>query len=345
MDKIAIAKQRRSTSIGRLVLSPRTSKNETLSSSSGSIDSPKSPKSVSPKSVSPTSGSPRIELLSPKLGTNIKRLKLIGNGGSSSEVWKVKVDGWVCCCKSIDISDNTIRDIESFKNEIKILQSLPTQNKHLVQYLGFQQIGTRMELFMTLYEGNLFQLIQLKNPFTARQITNIAYQILSALVVLHSRRLIHRDIKSHNVFYETSVFESEKYSGNLNDMIYVLGDFGESKILIRPKTSTLTGTNRWIAPEVMLQEKEYSFEADMWSFGMLLYELMTLEVPYFDARRFGVEKRIITGDLPTLTSQQKRTYACLIDMWEQCLDINPETRLTAAKGFFKTKILLEENLV
>ena len=66
---------------------------------------------------------------------------------------------------------------------------------------------------------------------------------------------------------------------------------------------------------------------------------MTNEIPYFDARKFSVEKRIMQGDLPTLTIAQRQKFACLMDMWEQCLDINPETRLTAAKGFFKTKIL------
>lgn len=336
MDKIAVTKQqRRSLSIGRLIISPRASKNESvLSTSAGHLSPINSPRS--PKSMSPKSSSPRIELLSPKLGTNIKRISPIGiKGGSGTEIWKVKVDGWICCCKSMDISDSTIRDVESFKNEIKILQSLPTQNKHLVQYLGFQQVSTRMEVFMTLYEGNLFDLIQLKKPFTAKEITKIAYQILSALIVLHSRRLIHRDIKSHNVFYEID---------KPNENIYVLGDFGESKILKRSKTSTIAGTSRWIAPEVMVGD-EYSLEADMWSFGMLLYELMTLELPYYDAQKFGIEKRIIAGDLPTLTIEHKQTYACLIDMWEHCLAIKPEDRLTAAKGFFKTKILLEENLV
>lgn len=76
---------------------------------------------------------------------------------------------------------------------------------------------------------------------------------------LHSQKLIHRDVKSANVFYETD------YNGHAT---YVLGDFGESKILLRKSADTIAGTNRWIAPEVF--KSSYSFEADVWSFGMLL---------------------------------------------------------------------------
>lgn len=76
-----------------------------------------------------------------------------------------------------------------------------------------------------------------------------------------------------------------------------LGDFGESKLLPKKIATTLAGTTRWIAPEVFDWRggKGYSFEADIWSFGMLLYELMTLKIPFFETGlgeyRFAVSWR------------------------------------------------------
>lgn len=115
-------------------------------------------------------------------------------------------------------------------------------------------------MFTSLYDGNLLDLIEnQKSQFSSRKILRIADSVLNALVLLHTRNLIHRDVKSANVFYEI-------VNGKMN---YVLGDFGESKILPKKITGTLTGTTRWIAPEVF-DTKGYSFEADIWSFGMLL---------------------------------------------------------------------------
>jgi serine/threonine protein kinase len=267
----------------------------------------------------------------------VQRIKLIGKGGSGSEVWTVKIDGWLCCAKIISLDEVRADAIESFEKEIEILQHLPAQNKHIVQYLGFQRTENKIEVFMTLYEGNLHSMItekrQTQTSFSARQIATIAYQILSALVVLHSRRLIHRDIKSMNVFYENSPAE----------ITYILGDFGESKIIPKSKTATITGTARWMAPEVLTGDK-YSFEADMWSFGMLLYELMALQIPYYEMR-LGAEIRIIEGKLPTLTQKQLNDYVCLLNVWQGCLTIDPTERLTAARALFLVKILIDENLV
>jgi len=324
MDRVSYekGKQRRSASLTRfsLSLSPRTTNTSVF---------PSSPKS-SPKKSSEIR-SPR---LSPTSVVPIKKIKLLGRGAIGTEVWKVKINGWACCAKIIDTSCCRDTELACFEKEISILQTLPSQNKHIVQYLGFQNAGTRLEIFMTLYDGSLYNIIQDRNlhqlPFTFKAIVGIAYQILSALVVIHSRRLIHRDIKSSNIFYET-VF-NEKTT-------YVLGDFGESKII--PKyTNTITGTHRWMAPEILLDE-EYSFEADMWSFGMLLYELMSLEIPYHDIKGFGAEKRILEGVLPELTPQQNKDYIELIEIWKDCLIVDPKERLTAARCIFRVQNIID----
>jgi len=324
MDRVSSEKTpRRTLSLSRfsLKLSPR--------------NFPLSPKS-SPKH-SPTSSDLRTPR-SPVTPHQVKRIKLIGKGGIGVEVWKVKLDGWVCCAKIIDITYSRESQVIYFQKEIEILKTLPSQNQHIIQYLGFQNTGRQIEIFTALYDGSLQGQIKDRNlhdiPFTIKEIVNIARQIISALVVIHSRKLIHRDIKSANVFYE-EIFGEQKTTN------YILGDFGEAKIISK-STDTVTGTNRWMAPEILFTDNGYSFEADMWSFGMLLYELMSLEIPYFEITHgFGAEKRIMEGKLPTLTLKQQADYVDIIDIWEGCLTADPKERLTAARCIFRIQNLID----
>lgn len=126
----------------------------------------------------------------------------------------------------------------AFEKEIEILKELPSQNKFIVQYLGFQRTEEQLEVFTSLYDGNLLgeylrsldlswqrliplvELIEKQSAqstlFSSREILVIAESVLNALVTLHSRKLIHRDVKSANVFYE------EMVDGTMS---YVLGEY------------------------------------------------------------------------------------------------------------------------
>lgn len=178
-------------------------------------------RSGSPRDVD--SGELRVPQLSPKRGLgeyreavswrrliplllDVKKLRPLTRGGSGSEVYIVKVNGWICCSKVTRFSSSSLPDVIAFEKEIEILKELPSQNKFIVQYLGFQRTEEQLEVFTSLYDGNLLELIEKqaaqKTPFVSREILVIADSVLNALVTLHSRKLIHRDVKSANVFYE-----------------------------------------------------------------------------------------------------------------------------------------------
>lgn len=288
--------------------------------------------------VSPKGSHPGAELrsprLSPKKSVTVEKKKLVGTGGSGCKVWKAKIDGWICCVKELPVEMCSAVDIETFEQEITILQNLPAENPNLIRYLGFQKNGNCMQLFMTLYDGTLFDLIQSRNhkPFSEKEIVCISCQLLEALATLHSKRLIHRDVKSMNIYYEEG-----------DDKTFVMGDFGESKIIPRKKrTSTITGTDRWIAPEVLMAEYDggYSFKADVWSFGMVIYEMMTLQLPYFHLTRFSVPLRIMEGVLPVLSDRQTILYKNIIPIWNECLKLDPDMRISAENCLNQFKYLL-----
>ena len=217
--------------------------------------------------------------MSPKNRVEVIRHEQIGSGGSGTEVWRVSIDDWQCCAKTIQISSSHLADVEAFEKEIEILKELPCHHQHIARYitcdelllanrsfgryLGYQRCEDKLELFMCLYDGSVFNLIRSRRPlkFELSRILDISVCVLSALVTLHSRKLIHRDVKSQNVFYQT--LEGGRFK-------FVLGDFGQSKLMLKKKTTTVSGTSRWIAPEIFRNEGGYSLEADMWSFGMFL---------------------------------------------------------------------------
>merc|ERR1719333_1620293 len=125
--------------------------------------------------------------------------------------------------------------------------------------------------------GDLFKVIdkhlrkmqKLSEPKIKRWVT----QILLGLKYLHDKHILHRDLKSQNIFLSAS--------GRVK-----LGDFGISKVLEATDcfARTSIGTPYYLAPEIC-QQRPYSWSADIWAIGCILYELCMLRVP-FDAQNF-----------------------------------------------------------
>ena len=97
--------------------------------------------------------------------------------------------------------------------------------------------------------------------------TDWLVQIVSALGFMHAQTVLHRDLKTANIFLTA------------RNLVKV-GDFGVSKIMPAPGqlARTAIGTPYYLAPELVNGE-QYGFKADMWALGVVLYELMTLRAP------------------------------------------------------------------
>lgn len=154
------------------------------------------------------------------------------------------------------------------RDEARILEVLNHPN-----IIKFKDVFKDKKMFLNVVmeyadDGDLISKMKMmrKNNqrFTEDEILDIFTQLCLALKHIHDRKILHRDLKPHNIFLTRRG-------------IVKLGDFGVSKVLNRTKSkaSTLIGTPVYLAPEI-INGKGYDMKSDMWAIGIILYEMMAM---------------------------------------------------------------------
>ena len=217
--------------------------------------------------------------------------------GAFSTVYKIKskIDNNIYCLKKINIKKTPDKT-----NEINILSKLNHPN--LVQYISScsDDEGIYIVMEFCIY-GDLYSLLHMvkkKRVYVNEEIIwDIAYQCLLGLEYLHSKHIIHRDIKLLNIFMSKN--KSVK-----------IGDMGMSKIISNKEMKlSRVGTPLYLAPELVRKEK-YDFKADIWSFGCSLYHLARTIPPFNDENLIKLGQSIINENPAPLPScySDKLTY-------------------------------------
>lgn len=188
-------------------------------------------------------------------------LEQVISSGIAGEVYLGYYFGTPVAIKKLFLEPTEVAQVES---EYKMLKDLHHPN--IVQFLGLCLHETGIYLVTEYVEhGDLFDLITFGDvDMTWAEKNKIALQIAQACHYLHSKNIIHRDLKSLNVL----VGDGFKVK---------LCDLGLAAVLESRRT-TICGTNQWMAPEVMIGEP-YDFKADVFSFGIVLTELITNKPP------------------------------------------------------------------
>lgn len=208
--------------------------------------------------------------------------------GSFGEVFECVKDGNHFAVKCLAGNNKTIETELSFATSV----SSRLQSKFLVMYYETFQ-GKTGELYVVMElckQGDLKSLLE-NNRNTGKhavlnpqRIIKIMIQLLLGLEVLHRHNILHRDLKPDNVFID-------------EDDNVKIGDFGCAKVLdsVTEKASTEIGTLLYESPEVV-GGQSYTFPSDMWSLGVLLYELCTLERPFSNSNDYVLMRIIMGGD-------------------------------------------------
>lgn len=173
-----------------------------------------------------------------------------------------------------------LNELEHIKSEREILSNL--KFPFMPKFFGsFQDSQFLYLLFEYVSGGELFSLIRSNKRFASDKIQFYGSQVLLTLEYLHSQGVIYRDLKPENILIDKK--------GYLK-----LTDFSFSK-KIEGKTYTLCGTPEYMAPEVVMRGDGYSFLADWWSFGILLFEMAEGFSPFWDKNPISVYKNILEG--------------------------------------------------
>eukprot|EP00759_Apiculatamorpha_spiralis_P014051 PhF_6_TR20806/c0_g1_i1/m.29891 len=182
--------------------------------------------------------------------------------------------GRLIAIKQIDFPEDLAEDPEALKRlhlvlqEVRLLMTL--QHDNIVQFLGVDRQDFRVYLLMEYVQGgSIRHLLTKYGPLTESVAARYAEQILKGLCFLHSRGIVHRDIKGANILVD-------------KDGRCKISDFGAARIVSSDDVpKSLHGTPYWMAPEVIRQQGHGS-PADIWSFGSTVVEMLTGKPPFVD---------------------------------------------------------------
>lgn len=240
---------------------------------------------------------------------NYQLLSQIGEG-SFGRVFKArrKYTGRLVAIKMVAKKDLHDDDLTAFKREVDILKRV--NHPHIMRQLETFETETDFCIVSELGRGDLFQVIEDNQTLPENIMRSIAAQLVSALSYLHGKKIIHRDLKPQNVLVSA-------------DGALKLCDFGFARALSRTTLvlNSVKGTPLYMAPE-LVQEHSYNEQIDVWSLGIILYELYFGQPPYYTDALFKLVKMIINDPVtfPRPISDDFRNFL------EQCLQKDPEKR-------------------
>ena len=208
--------------------------------------------------------------------------------GAYSTVYKVKriIDNQVYALKKVKLMNLSEKEKENSLNEVRILASVKSNFVVSYKEAFFDEKDNTLGIVMEFADrGDLYQQIVAHKKtakfFEERDIWRIFIQLVKGLKALHDLKILHRDMKSANVFL-------------FSNGCAKLGDLNVSKVARRGLGYTQTGTPYYASPEVW-KDKPYDHKSDVWSLGCVLYEMITLRPPFRAKDMEGLFNKVCKG--------------------------------------------------
>lgn len=220
--------------------------------------------------------------------------------------------------------NDTLED--EFRHEVAILREV--QHRNVVRFIG---ACTKQPHLCIITEympgGSLYEYLHKHHhTLTLPQLVQFAIDVCRGMEYLHKSNIIHRDLKTANLLMDSQ-------------NVVKVADFGVARFQNKEGVMTAeTGTYRWMAPEV-INHQPYDQKADVFSFAIVLWELVTAKIPYDNMTPLQAALGVRQGRRPDLPTN---THPKLLELMQKCWETDPAIRPSFSEIKVELVRLLEE---
>lgn len=260
--------------------------------------------------------------------------KVIGKGSYGEvKLVKHKKDKKQFVMKKVDLSKASAKERKAAEQEAKLLSQL--RHPNIVSYReSFQDEPGFLYIVMNFCEGgDLYTKLKAQDKdgkaLKETQVVEWFVQITMALQYMHERHVLHRDLKTQNIFLTKS-------------NIIKVGDLGIARVLesASDMASTMIGTPYYMSPE-LFSNKPYNHKSDVWALGCCVYEMCTLRHAFNAKDMSSLVYKILKGKFPPLPSNYSPDLCSIV---HSMLELDPQKRPSAQRllrhSYIKKQIAL-----
>jgi len=255
--------------------------------------------------------------------SELRLIQKIG-AGSYGEVWKASWHGNPVAVKMVlshDLHDGLVQD---FREELEKLCQL--NHPHVARLYGASTLNKeQLALVFEFYPNNLYKLVHVdKHTLHLPAKLKLAVGIARGLDYLHQKKLLHRDLKSANI-----LLDAEK-----NPKI---SDVGMTKV--KSQSSRTKLPSAWMGPELFQMKPHLYLQLDVYSFGIILWELITEQFPFHEYKDpTQIALAVKNGERPLIPDDFPAELAPIV---KSCWEAEPDKRPPIAE-VLKTLEHIEE---
>ncbi|KAK6541234.1 Cell cycle serine/threonine-protein kinase cdc5/MSD2 [Orbilia ellipsospora] len=271
-QKAALATARRSQALAPVPASVQNARPLGDEKAQAKVAGPKTPEKKKDQKENKKNlpDTPPAVITDSRRGMDYRRDRLLGEGGFARCFEVYNPDGELFAAKVVSKKSlSSARMKSKFLGELQVHKTM--EHPNIVRFKECFEDPQNVYMILELCNNkSLMDLLRKRKFFTEPEARYFLIQMLGAVKYMHSRNVIHRDLKLGNIFLD-------------EDMNVKIGDFGLAALLIdgTERKNTICGTPNYIAPEVLFGKDEgHSFEVDLWSLGIILYAMLVGKPPF-----------------------------------------------------------------
>ena len=241
---------------------------------------------------------------------DLVRLENIGSGGYGDVyVGRYRPTGEKVAIKELRVREVTENDLLQYQREIQI--HAVTSHRFFVPFIGYTNKQPYCIVTRYMENGSLYSALHGGTvTLDPLEKTKIAFGVALGMHYLHEKGLVHRDLKTPNVLLD-------------DDKLPKICDFGLSRVITYDNMTRAIGTPQWMAPEI-IKGGVYDEKVDVYSYGVILWEMLTEEIPFEGKTTFQIlydmNMEVNPFQLPDGAGGQ------FVDLIQSCLSLDPIER-------------------